>query len=132
MNISRRNTPTATEKVDEDDPKNFKEVASPQPTHEAIEMALSIMVEREEEDVFGPANMPMGYEELDRSKPTQRRKYPNLKNKYAEKKKYSSPDWPDKEECKAYVSRYLLMILFPQKLGIYSVSKSPPSSTASI
>lgn len=104
--IYRRNTPTATEKVDEDDPKNFKEVASPQPTHEAIEMALSIMVEREEEDVFGPANMPMGYEELDRSKPTQRRKYPNLKNKYAEKKKYSSPDWPDKEECKAYVSRF--------------------------
>ena len=91
-------------------------MASPQPVDEAIEMPLSILEEREPEEVFGPANMPMGYQELDRNKPTQRKKYPNLKNKYADKKKYSSPDWPDKEECKAYVSRYLLIFLFTSKV----------------
>ena len=90
-----------------------------------MEIALSIMVEREGEEVFGPANMPKGYEELGRSKPTQRRKYPNLKNKYADNKKYNSPDWPDKEECKAYVSRYLSINIL-----LFSFTKSLLSSTA--
>lgn len=57
------------------------------------------------EHVFGPSNKPDGYEELDRSKPSQRKKYPNLKNKYADKKAYAKSDWPSKEECKTHVSR---------------------------
>ena len=62
-------------------------------------------------DAFiGPERKPAGYEELDRNKPTLEKIYPNLKNKYAdaEKRKYEKKDWPSKDECKKFVSRYFV------------------------
>jgi len=60
------------------------------------------------EAFIGPERKPPGYEELDRRKPTLKKIYPNLKNKYAnaEKRKYDKKDWPSKDECKKFVSRF--------------------------
>ena len=57
---------------------------------------------------IGPEREPVGFVELDRSKPTMEKIYPSLKNKYAdaEKRKYDKKDWPSKDECKKFVSRY--------------------------
>jgi hypothetical protein len=87
--------------------KSFKEVT---PLPDESEQ-ISIYLEREQEPesvVFGPMNKPTDYEELDRNKPTRKKKYPNLKNKYAsaDKKKYENSEWPSKEECKLHVSRF--------------------------
>ena len=58
---------------------------------------------------IGPEREPVGFVELDRSKPTMEKIYPSLKNKYAdaEKRKYDKKDWPSKDECKKFVSRYV-------------------------
>ena len=58
---------------------------------------------------IGPERKPVGFVELDRSKPTMEKIYPSLKNKYAdaEKRKYDKKDWPSKDECKKFVSRYV-------------------------
>ena len=66
------------------------------------------------EAFIGPERKPPGYEELDRRKPTLKKIYPNLKNKYAnaEKRKYDKKDWPSKDECKKFVSRYAVNHIF--------------------
>ena len=100
----RRNAPNSPEKVYiKEDPKTFEEVImSPD------EIKLVIHEDNDTESVFiGPKNKPLGYEELDRNKPTQKKKYPNLKNKYASatRRKYENSEWPSQDECKKHVSR---------------------------
>ena len=74
------------------------------------------------EAFIGPERKPPGYEELDRRKPTLKKIYPNLKNKYAnaEKRKYDKKDWPSKDECKKFVSRYVVNLIFEHLLHTYN------------
>ena len=89
---------------------NLKEAADLEPhasksrlEEEADQLEASLGV------FIGPEREPVGFVELDRSKPTMEKIYPSLKNKYAdaEKRKYDKKDWPSKDECKKFVSRYV-------------------------
>ena len=126
---SRRNAPVVSEKSNED-PQSFEEVTENKDKAEDLENYADKLNEEAEKlaghaktleddidqlelggDVFiGPERKPPGYEELDRNKPTLKKIYPNLRNKYAdaEKRKYDKKDWPSKEECKKFVSRYFV------------------------
>jgi len=125
--IYRRNAPVASEKANED-PQSFEEVTENKGKAEELEDYADKLDEEAEKleahaktledeadqlelggDAFiGPERKPAGYEELDRNKPTLEKIYPNLKNKYAdaEKRKYEKKDWPSKDECKKFVSRF--------------------------
>ena len=122
--IPRRNAPVASEKSSSD-PESFEEVSEKQAGNlednadkgaEKLEDRAKTLEDEADHlelggDAFiGPERKPPGYEELDRNKPTLKKIYPNLKNKYAdaEKRKYDKKDWPSKDECKKFVSRYLL------------------------
>ena len=126
---SRRNAPVVSEKSNED-PQSFEEVTESKDKAEDLENYADKLDEEAEKlaghaktledeidqlelggDAFiGPERKPPGYEELDRNKPTLKKIYPNLRNKYAdaEKRKYDKKDWPSKEECKKFVSRYFV------------------------
>ena len=129
MFLSRRNAPVASEKSNED-PQSFEEVTENQGKAEDVEEYANNLdqeaqkledpakiLEDEAEQLelgggafIGPERKPADYEELDRRKPTLKKIYPNLKNKYAdaEKRKYDKKDWPSKDECKKFVSRYFI------------------------
>jgi len=125
--IYRRNAQPATEKSRED-PESFEEVAENQRPSNDVEAAATKLdkkteylekhaskLEQETDHLeaslgvfIGPEREPVGFVELDRSKPTMEKIYPSLKNKYAdaEKRKYDKKDWPSKDECKKFVSRF--------------------------
>merc|ERR1719400_2394868 len=125
--IYRRNAQPATDKSRED-PESFEEVAENQRPSDDVEAAATKLDKKTEDlekhaskleqetdhleaslGVFiGPEREPVGFVELDRSKPTMEKIYPSLKNKYAdaEKRKYDKKDWPSKDECKKFVSRF--------------------------